>query len=311
MNSFIYILSETIDYNKLICDDAGPGYARSMEWASVSLKDLKNVDSKYIYIIDNRVSENETLALSKIFTNNPLAKFIIKIVDPFLENFDHFYYLWAFKMVTLDNVNLLSVYECKELTSFISKVSGKSIIYAPYPYDQAKEISLNNLNKRSNKIIISGSVNGQFYPFRSSIWLKSRRSLSRFLFSILKHPGYAEIHNQDFSHNYVRDNFIKYLSNYKHMLLCGSRCEIELLKFHECAYAGCLPVGKCPSTFPEEIKDLFHKLAIKNLFFSTLKYLLTWNKVDHIKNIEIYRKYLRANRSVSEINKNILSYYKN
>lgn len=309
MNNFIYIVSEALDYDKLICNDAGPAYARSMGWTSISLKELKNVDSKYIYIVDNRISEQETLELSQLFINNPTVKFILKIVDPFLENFDHFYYLWTCKMITLENVRLLSVYECKELTSFISKVSIKPIIYAPYPYDQNKEISLKNLNARSNKIIISGSVNSQVYPFRSSIWLKSRKSLSRFLFSVLKHPGYPEIHNQDFTHNYVKDNFIKYLSNYKHMLLCGSRCDIELLKFHECAYAGCLPVGNSPSIFPEEIKNLFHKPVVKNLFFSILKYLFSWNEVDHAKKIAIYRNYLRANRSVSEINNNILSHY--
>ena len=145
MNNFIYILSEALDYDKLICDDAGPGYARSMEWESISLKDLKTVDSKYIYVVDNRISAQETLELGQLFINNPKVQFIIKIVDPFLENFDHFYYLWAFKMVTKENVRLLSVYENKELTSFISKVSAKSIIYAPYPYNHTKEISLKKL----------------------------------------------------------------------------------------------------------------------------------------------------------------------
>ncbi len=310
MNNFIYILSDRLDYSKLICNDAGPGYAQSMSWSTLSIKSLTKLDSKSIYIIDNRISEKETFELSEIITENPTIDFIIKLVDPFFENYNHFYYLWVCKILVLENVRLLSVYESKEITFLISHITSKPIIFAPYPYDPTKEVSLKNLGKRSNKVIISGSINKSIYPFRSAIWQKSRRSLSRFLFDILKHPGYAEIHKQDFTHNFTKSNFIKYLSNYKYMLLCGSRCDIEFLKFHECAYAGCLPIGKYPTIFPKEIKNLFYTPNVKNLFSSTVKYLLKWNKLDHENKILLLRNYLSVNRSASEINKNILSHYK-
>jgi hypothetical protein len=214
-----------------------------MHWKPINLADVNEFSANEIYVIDNRINQQECEQLTSKIVQNIDSLFILKIVDPYFENEDNFYYQWLKETIRHKNTQLLSVYEPTEITYHLSKFLIKPIIYLPYVYDSKKEVSLSDIKSRKRKVIISGYLNSKLYPFRYNVWRSSRRSLSRLFFYVLEHPGYAEINNKNFSHTYVGTNFISHLASYKYMLLCGSRCEIEFLKFHECAYSGCMPIG--------------------------------------------------------------------
>ncbi len=307
MTKINYIISAETEYQKLICNDAGPEYAKTMQWPILDIKQLSTLNQDEIYVIDNRISERECETLHALILASPSITFVAKIVDPYIENYSHFYYQWVGRVVTQKNVRLLSVYEPKELTFFLSKLDVRNIIHVPYVYDENKELSLQNLKSRKNKVIISGSIDSLTYPYRTEIWRSTRRASSRIFYDVLRHPGYVEINDTKHIHTFIGPDFVSYLSAYKFMLTCGSRCEIEFLKFHECAYAGCIPVGEFPTSFPTEIKELFRSINTKNIFWDTKKLLNTWDEQHHIKILNQYRAYLKDTRSVAKLNHSFIN----
>lgn len=270
----VYLLSDTFNYSNLICDDAGTGYATAMNWNYLKLSDLKDLNSDTAFVVDNRIEESDLPLLKNIIAENAHLTFLLKIVDPYIENTDHYYYRFLSEMSTARNTYLLSVYTAQELTRKLKDQFVNRFIHLPYPYLQQKEIIFKR--ERKNKIIIAGSINSVIYPYRYEIWKKVTRSFTRFIFfSILKHPGYIDLRpGQKYGHNITDKNFIDHLSGYKYMLMCPTKFHLELLKFNECAYAGCIPVGLPPDSYPQSVKDVFLSLGaehflkdIFNIFF--------------------------------------------
>ncbi|RRN77724.1 hypothetical protein EIM50_18160 [Pseudoxanthomonas sp. SGD-10] len=300
--NFKYLISSELQYDKLICNDAGPQYAASMRWHWETIGPDTNLISNMTYIIDNRLSINECEIAGRLITQYENKPFLIKVVDPYFENINHQFYIWMSKMLEKKNVFLLSVYEPKEIIRFLRNLHPNKLIYIPYPYDPGKELNLDNLKGRKNKVIISGSINKDVYPLRTAIWKNSRRSISRFFFQVLKHPGYPDIHKREFEHNLIGNSYIAFLSNFKAMFLCGTRVKIELLKYHECAYAGCLPIGEAPDCFPTEIQNIFQPVNVRFPFLQTLIFFLRWNSTSHRRIVTQYRSYLRRHRNPEYLN---------
>lgn len=270
----LYLISNCINYDLLICNDAGPGYAQDMGWKYIYLNDFKSADDQTVIIIDNRIQEQEISRVETIITQNANTIFFLKIVDPYYDsNITHHYYQFLSKISCVKNAYLLSVYESKELTSELRIKFQNRFKHLPYPYLKHKEI---NVIHKKNQIIISGSINQNIYPYRYNIWKKVTRSITRLtFFAILNHPGYPEINSQKANtHGIIKAGFIKYLAQFRYMLLCPSRCNIEFLKFNECAYAGCIPVGQAPDSYPKEIKNLFLNLRPEYLLRDTLKIIV-------------------------------------
>ncbi|OWK71761.1 hypothetical protein [Pedobacter sp. AJM] len=303
----IYLLSDVIDYDKLICDDAGPGYSRNMGWRPVYLKDMDLPISgkQSIVVVDNRVQTTDIEKINYLIENNPTSIFFLKIVDPYYENCNgHCYYSFLEHASRNRNAFLLSVYEPKEITLDLKEKFSDRFLHLPYPYLSSKEVDINTSKKK--KIIISGALNENVYPYRYSIWKKVTRTFFRFLFKILKHPGYLDLNREYyFKHPFVKDSYIQYISKYKYMLLCPSRCEIELLKYNECMYAGALPVGLPPTSYPTEIQALFLKLDsysfnrdLIKIFFSRQNSLI----------VNRLRRFLHETRNPKILNNNLLNF---
>lgn len=297
----IYLLSDRFNYSQLLCDDAGPGYAQGMNWGCLHLHEFINIDKNTVFVIDNRIEQQEFDLLESIIEQNDTTIFFFKIVDPYVENSQHYYYQFLSKVSSLKNTSLLSVYHAVEITAQLKKQFNNRYIHLPYPYLQQREI---NTDKRYNKVIISGSINAVIYPYRNAVWLKVTRSFTRFLFfHTLMHPGYPDVDpNVSYKHEFIKDSFIKYLSQYKFMLLCPSRCDIEFLKFNECVYAGCLPVGLAPDSYPDHIKALFLQLRPKSLVKDILKIIFSRHKQNVIHKL---RSFLQETRSPEELNKKL------
>lgn len=185
-----YILSDKLDYNLLICDDAGYGYANNMGWPVVKLSEL-NVTENEVFAVDNRITADEAAKLEVIIRQNDDTTFLLKIVDPFFEYANHHYYEFLSRMSNCSNAFLLSVYVPVELTDRLKGQYANRFIHLPYPYIKEREFER---KVKLNRVVITGALNEQVYPYRYSIWKKVTRSWLRpFFFSILKHPGYAEL----------------------------------------------------------------------------------------------------------------------
>lgn len=298
MVKVIYLLSDQLDYGRLICSDAGPDYATSMCWDVAQLSAYEQIESSSVVVVDNRIQENELTTLKSIINDNPGRRFFLKIVDPYYEHRDQPYYKFLFESAVFSNVNLLSVYQPAELTLELSKLYNHRFIHLPYPYIKANEI-INNAS-RKNKIVISGAMNKAIYPYRYQIWLKATRSLSRIFLPILKHPGYAEFDSTEGHLNAtIKSAYTQYLANFKFMLLCPSRCGIEFLKFNECAYAGCIPVGTPPNFYPSEIKELFIDFERTHFYMDLFKILL---KKHNTNSVQKLREYLYMTRNPDILN---------
>jgi hypothetical protein len=297
----IYLLSDIFDYTCLVCDDAGPEYAQAMNWDCLYLSNFPVPDKDHVFIIDNRVQPQDLHVIEAIIKQNTNVKFFLKIVDPYLENSEHYYYQFLSRLSSLTNTGLLSVYQAVELTASLKSQFNDRFVHLPYPYLAFKEV---NAPPKKNKIIISGAVNQAVYPYRTAIWQKVTRSVTRlFFFYILRHPGYIDLSpGVKHRHSFIGESFIQKLSQYKYMLLCSSRCGIEFLKFNECAYAGCLPVGHAPNTYPEHIKALFLQLRISNFITDTLKIISGKHSQDIIEKLRLF---LRETRSPDALNKKI------
>lgn len=298
---YTYLLSDLLNYSLLICDDAGPRYAANMKWETVYLSEA-DPGKENVLILDPRVQYSELDRVEQLILCYPDTFFLLRIADPYDEIYqDHYYYQFIAAMAKYPNTLLLSTYQPKELVSQLGLLYQNRLIHIPYPYIQQKEISGHD---RKNKILISGSIHAAIYPYRTAIWRKVTRSLTRYLFfHILAHPGYIDINEHGMhTHPFIKDRFIQYLSRYKFMLLCPSRCNIEFLKFNECAYAGCLPVGCAPDSYPENIKALFLPLRPEHLVKDTWQILFGNHKEGIVQTV---RQYLRETRNPDILNKKL------
>lgn len=293
-----YILSAEIEYDKLICADAGPAYAANMGWSWDTINNIEeyNVD---VLIIDNRLSPSECESCAAYIDVNRGVFFGLCVTDPGEYNYYHWYYNFLAATAKYPNTFVIAKYHATGLLSIIQSAYGSHrYIALGYPYDEKKEI---NRAARKRKLIFTGAVS-DVYPERRHFLKRFKCSPLFFLIDVLGHPGYADI-GQQRKHNFVGDDFIRLLSGYMFMYVSGSRYRVELLKYNECAYAGALPVGTPPEIYPDEIKGLFFfpAFSIKGIrqFFN----YLCFTKAEEAKiKIEILRNYLRQHNSPGVLN---------
>jgi hypothetical protein len=293
-----YILSAEIEYDKLICADAGPAYAANMGWPYDTINNIGNYNVD-VLIIDNRLSPAECERITSYIKDHSDSFFGLCITDPGEYNYYHWYYNFLAAAAKYPNTFVIAKYHAAGLLNIIKSAYGLNrYIALGYPYDEKKEI---NRTGRKRKVIFTGAVS-DVYPERKHFLKRFKRSPLFFLIDVLAHPGYADI-GQQRKHNFVGDDFIRFLSGYMFMYVSGSRYLVELLKYNECAYAGALPVGVPPETYPDEIKALFFRpvFSIKGIqqFFN----YVCFTKVEDAKiEIETLRDYLRQQNSPVALN---------
>ena len=250
--SIYYICSEKFDYSQAICDDQGPAYARRQGWETVSLSDAQSVVTKP-HIFDNRLTLYELGFVERHVAANPKVPVFIKVVDPQLEAITQPYYQMLLHIVTRQNVTLIGPYHETGITALACKISGRQIYHwVPYAYDIAREIQLDikSIEARVSKVLLTGALSPKVYPDRTRLVAARRRSIGCYRRTAhLRHPGYWDI-GQEVRHNIVGDRFIQHLSRYVAMWIDGREEGLELLKFCECAYAGCVPFGVAAKTLP-------------------------------------------------------------
>jgi hypothetical protein len=300
MKNLIYILSNDFDYDTLIHQGtSGPGYASSFGWKYDYFSNIHLYLDKNI-IIDGRHSVGEFNRLQQLIISSPSTTFFICATDPSFDRRDKPFYRFAFSVARYSNVYCLFKYQPEELTEELQKLSGTRCFTLNYAYQS--ELCIDRpIKQRKRKIIVSGYSN-TLYPYRS-MFLSIRKNPLKFMFSEqLPHPGYSDVGNT-LTHNIIGSRYIDYLSNFKLMLVTPSRLGLELLKYKECAYAGCVPVGVPPKTFTNDMKAPFITLDFDKLTLSTIKAILKSDK-ELEDRAQAYRKAFQDNRNPQILNQN-------
>ena len=272
MSDFIYLVSNKLDYSLLICPDAGPNYAINLGWKWDYVDNISRyLDTGTTIILDTRMFEEEYENVLAAIISNPDTSFIGTVTDPYYQEcIDKPLYKFLFKTTTLPNVRYLTQYQPTEIIAFLRNIKGAdSMLVLNYPYLKEKEIS-HPFEGRKNKIIFTGSLSSGIYPERALFRYKYRRSPWRLRIDDLMHPGYPGP-NDRFAHEKVGSSYIRHLSGYQFMYLGASRCQLEFMKYSECAYAGCVPVGYSPGTFGDSLKKYVVTIDNRRLHKSMLK----------------------------------------
>lgn len=303
----IYVLSNNFNYDDLICCDAGYGYAESLGLETSLLGNL-SINVNQAYFIDNRLLESELGILTKYILENPDVLFILKIVDPCEHHKHHYYYKFLFSSIQFNNIFYVSVYSFAGLTKELADIVKNRIEFLPFPYLKEKEIIHYKCTDRINKIIVSGVVEKFIYPerYRFVEWMKI--PIIRKIIARLEHPGYKDL-NSTLIHSNVGDKYVKFLSGYKYMFVSPSKYKLELLKFYECAYAGCIPIGVIPYSWCHIpiLKSNFIQLSLsRRLFFYPSLILALFKVIFLTPSIKEVRSELHKTRNPKLLYSNLI-----
>lgn len=301
MTDKVYFLSNDFDYSKLIARDAGPGYAESFGWPQAHLRDMARFQAA-VNIIDNRLTAAECAALEAYITSHPRTLFLLKVVDPYYEWCQtHWYYQFLFRVKDLAQVFFLTPYWPREVVQDLDLATlQQKMVWIPYPFDD--QFALPQVQtERRRKIVFSGNQHPQVYPYR----YRFRRAVKRnpLLWSALHtlpHPGYADI-GQQHRHQVIGAQYLDYLSGFRFMFVSPSRCGLEFLKYGECAYAACVPVGKAPDSFSARVKEFFVELDFDRIGQSVGR-LLTMSETEVEQRAAGYRQVLWQERRADDWN---------
>jgi len=237
-----------------ICRDKGPKFANALgiEYLaineSISCKDGVFIIDTCFYpedleILEEKIKlEESSFFFFLIVDNHPTAikrnTASYKAAHSWCKKYKNVFMLCVYSMIPTFQKNL----ELRE-------VPAKKCLFINYPYNDEYECSLNKKDflKRKDKISLTGRINNKFYKYR----LQFFKNVGKNFWEQLGHPG--GYYKRQLKHKVVGKRYIDYLSGYKLMLVTPSIYGYELLKYSECAEAGCVPVGICPSTLPNEI----------------------------------------------------------
>lgn len=292
-----YLIDPRFDYGRTISDAYGPAVANEYGW--ILKKDFDCVSSGAV-VIDNRVTP-ESLADVKRFIDLSRIVIYLRIGDPFHQNKQHWWYKFVMKEIERKNIFLMSPYNPVEYLTVIWEAAQGRFVHAPYLYDEKKEIEINkNHERRKHRILITGRDEKNTYPLRASVkklallWPPLSRMIEK-----LEHPGYPDL-LEPTSHSFVRSDYVSYLAGYKFVLVCGTRCNIEVQKYREIAYAGAVPIGKLSDSLVDCPADAWipwrHNMP---KLYSEL------NKCQSDTVANLFREYMRKKRNKLHISQSV------
>jgi hypothetical protein len=245
------VLSDVCDHSKILVPDSGPDYGEAMGFEMVQLKEA-DWNPARLWMIDLRLVEEEFAVVEAAMRKNPGTTFLLRMVDPYWESaIDKINTTIVFRHITTPNVGYVSGYQPEEATALLAeacKAQGKLFI-CPNAYDKRRELPLDeSWFRRKRKIALAGAQDPKLYIYRAFFRRKLRSDFHWWgKVATLPHPGYADI-GQKSRHSIKGDDFIAWMARHQMCFLCPGRCGFEFLKYRECAYAGCAPVGAVPKT---------------------------------------------------------------
>lgn len=240
----VYFHSDTHPYDKAIYPGVGPAFAKPLSWEARPISQLGRGDYDCA-IVDNRLEPGDVEML-KAHLAAPASRrspLFFRVSDPDMPETTNPCVRFIFDCADHPGVHYATTYDPEgPFLAFVTTLKVSCVVHLPYPYDSSREVEV-PLAGRRRKIFLSGSNSKTLYPLRYA--LRRRRSrlpwLKLFIFD-LKHPGYPEAGKPP-RHNITHARFVGLAAEFTHFFLCGARYNSELMKYAECAYAGCVPVG--------------------------------------------------------------------
>ena len=229
---------------KLICRDGNKQYADSMDLEFLTYKDYFNlyehikcsiIDIAVGWTTPKDLSDIEILLKydTKVNKGGSCKKVFFRLVDQFKHQESSEVYTIMKELSRIYNIPIIGTYD---VDYYGLNVAG----IVPYPYLTYDELDNSDINKRIPGIILTGSDIKDIYPMRYKLY-----NLSSEVIDSVKHPGYSGKH---WSTGCIGDDYLKMLSRYQFMACTTCIEDYELLKYVECAEAGCIPIGELPSS---------------------------------------------------------------
>src|SRR5277367_4466164 len=248
---------------RLICRDGGPAYAKSLSLPYSGVSALREqVSGRDTVIVDHTLNDNEVVSVRE-FIEKEYASVLLKVVDSYWCRGNHGKHQTAFSALVethcrRPNVAILTPYEPSEWLKMVVDKFNPKLLVLPYPYvtEAERPLAFEDFSGRLDRAILTGARSSRKYPRRAMV-SRLRYVLPRYRknFDVLEHPGYPSL-GEARRHNLIFDDFVKFIGGYKYFFVDPSRANLEFLKYTECAYAGCVPVGAPAASLPSAAQQL-------------------------------------------------------
>jgi hypothetical protein len=307
-----FIVSDQVDYSQRIGRDSGPRYAESLGLPCTGVSSLQDIDHGTHLIIDHTIAETEIETVRQIIERQS-TPVLLKVVDPCWSRATKAPTQTPFVRLVEEycdrpNVGVLSIHEPREWLEELIVQKQPKLLVLPYPYslDAEQPLKVGQFGTRMDKAILSGLRTPRKYPERTKLYWRRLLSMRyRRHFDVLDHPGHAD-NGQPLRHQHVLGDFVRYLAGYKYCFLDPSRADLEIMKFTECAYAGCVPLGVPASSLPREARDLF--LDVKTFLYAMRAHSVDRRNRDHFERAQAYRRFMSVCRRPDDLREQLLRF---
>lgn len=226
---------------QLICRDGNKQWSDSMDLKFIDYLEFITLEfsSDKVFIIDVSVGWTDDLLIMSL--TSKISELIKKKNKIYIRLVDQFKYQWysrIYEWVT----RLCEVYKIKIIKTYNCDYNGLDhLVILPYPYlDEDEFIISDDCEEREKSLFLSGADIKDIYPIRCKLYDLSED----FLIKTLRHPGYSGSH---WSKGKIGYEYLKELHNYWFMACTTTHPDrYDLLKYVECAEAGCVCVGEVP-----------------------------------------------------------------
>ena len=226
---------------QLICRDGNKQWSDSMDLKFIDYLEFITLEfsSDKVFIIDVSVGWTDDLLIMSL--TSKISELIRKKNKIYIRLVDQFKYQWysrIYEWVT----RLCEVYKIKIIKTYNCDYNGLDhLVILPYPYLDEDEFTISDdCEEREKSLFLSGADINDIYPMRCRLYDLSED----FLIKILRHPGYSGSH---WSKGKIGYEYLKELHNHWFMVCTTTHPDrYDLLKYVECAEAGCICVGEVP-----------------------------------------------------------------
>jgi hypothetical protein len=240
----IFFVSGTYPFDLGIYPGVGPEFGAAYGWKVRTIAEMAASHCD-VGIVENRLDTADLEHLERFLSRwpNPPFPVFFKISDPEMPLSRHPGVRYILGKRDSPGIHYVSVYEpAGPIREFCDAMRLSRVVHAPYPYDTRRELD-RALGGRSRRIFLSGARHHRLYPLRESMFRRRLfNPITRYTTRRLPHPGYPRVGVQ-LRHRIIRESYVEYAARYTHFFLDPSRYGVELMKYTECAYAGCVPIG--------------------------------------------------------------------
>lgn len=263
-----------------------------------------------LWLIDLRLVGEEYARLEKVIRAHPQTTFLLRIVDPYWETcLQAINTRFIFQHALDSNVGIVSGYQPEEACQLLQDVCNatKKLFVCPNPYDKRKELPIDETWLLRKKTIgLAGAAGPSLYPYRT--FLRRKRVLDPWLWgrvTVLSHPGYADIGDRS-PCKVSGDSFIAWMAQFRFFYLCPGRCRLEFVKYRECAYAGCVPIGVPPKTMTPQTSK--HMLPLDWTDYENQRNrILKIKKTDAMERAKNFRQAFAKDRDPQSLRERLVS----